>query len=208
MNLLLFFREIGAVDISCGMRTWESRGIQLTCLRIWLTKRADKRLSARSSIPEKLQRSESANNGIRKTKQRGLAIISVKCVGHFSEVCRSFRWSLSIISVKFVDHFSEVSRSFQLFLSFISVVLWSSVSTCFRIFLLFSNLIKRHEKREKPGRDHFAGKKRQNKASKMSVYSTTTFLLMPLPHRTGNDYFSAHAMFTLLRCLQLTEKSL
>lgn len=124
---------------------------------------------------------------------------------HLGEVCRSFQWSLPIISVKFVGHFSEVCRSFQLFLSALSVVLWSSKSMWFCILLLFNGLIKTHKKREKSRRDHFAGKKRQNKASKMSVYSTTTFLLMPSSHRTGNDYLPALAMFTLLRCLQLTK---
>ena len=95
--------------------------------------------------------------------QWSLPVISVKFAGHFSEVCRSFQWSLSVISVKFVGHLDY----------FMAIK-----NTYLRIFLLFNNLIKCHEKREKSGREPFAGKKSQNKASKMSVYSTTTFLSM------------------------------
>ena len=120
----------GAVDISCGLKSWHAT---------YTLKNLTYEKSRQKIVCPKFHSRKATKVEVRKKRDK-----KDKTEGdchHLGEVCRPFQWSLPVISVKFVGHFSEVCRSFQLFLSVIQVVLWSSGSASFRIFLLFNNLI-------------------------------------------------------------------
>lgn len=114
------------------------------------------------------------------SKQRDFVIISVGFASHFSEVCRSFQWSLPVISVVFagnLGHFTDIRKHMSPYLSVIQ------------------QLNKIHEKRINRGRTTPLANNAKIRPIKCQFIQQLHFLPMTSLSRTGNDLFLLYYVY-------------